>query len=183
MGGRQDRRAAALPLAVVSVALAAAGHSLGRGHALDPSSALVAAVGAGVLGATVARTWTLPRLLPVIAAVQLVVHSLAGAAADPRLVLAAPHGHEHAIVAAPTGSPQAAMLVWHLIAVPVTALLLAALARSAQLVSGLLRRWLLAVPVELPAPAPAARARRRVRIVRPRRHLVVSWSNAPPCPA
>ncbi len=183
MRGRNDRRAAAVPLAVVSVALAAAGHSLGHGQALDPSSALVAAVGAAVLGATVARAWTLSRLLPVIAVVQLVVHSLAGATADPRLVLAAPHGHVHGVAAAPTGSPQTAMLVWHLIAVPVTALLLAALARSAHLVSGLLRRWLLTTPVELPAPAPAEPVLRRVRIVRPRRHLVVSWSNAPPCPA
>lgn len=183
MRRRHDGRAGALLLAVVSVALAAVGHALGHGHALDPSSALVAAIAAGALGATVARTWTMPRLLPVIAAVQLVVHSLAGSAADPRLVLAVPHDHAHAVAAAPTGSPQTAMIVWHLIAVPITALLLAALAHSAHLVSGLLRRWLLAVPVELPAPAPAASVHRPVRIVRPRRHLVVSWSNAPPCPA
>ena len=185
MTGRQGGTARALLLSGVSVVLAAAGHSLGHGTGLDPVTLVVAAAVAAALGALLARRWSLPRLLLVLALVQVVVHVLAGYAADPRLVAASAHAHGHAEGAVGTGlsSPSSAMLAWHLVAVPVSAVLLAALARSAVLVASLLRRLLVARPVRLralpPVQPPWARPTVRPRLL----HLVVSRSNAPPCPA
>lgn len=170
--------------ALVSVLLASAGHLLGHGHGLDTSSAVVAVALAAGLGAVLSGRWTAPRLLMALALVQAVVHALGSAGTDSRLVSAAAHLHAHDATAlpAPAGS-STSMLVWHLIAVPVTALALEAVRRSAVVVGWLARTWVLAAPVELPAPpaAPVPDGRPRSRLLQP--HLLVSRSNAPPCPA
>lgn len=183
MDGGRGTAQRVLVLAVVAVLVAAAGHALGHGQALDLASLLVAALLAAGLGALVARRWTLPRLLLVLALVQPVVHVLGGAGADPRLVQAAAHGHSaHAGTTAALAAPTA-MLLWHVLAVPVSALLLVGLLRSAVLVAALLRRRTVARPAVLPALRPALPTDLRPRTVQRLPHLLVSRSNAPPCPA
>jgi hypothetical protein len=170
--------------AAVSVLLAAAGHALGHGHVLDVASAVVAVVLAGGLGLLIAGRWTAPRLLLALAAVQVVVHGLGSAGVDPRLVAAAAHGHAHgAPTAAPGAGSATSMLLWHLVAVPVTALALEAVRRSAVVVVSLSRAWVLAVPVHLPSPPASPVPDLRPRTAPDRPHLLVARSNAPPCPA
>lgn len=170
--------------ALVSVLLASAGHLLGHGQGLDTSSAVVAVALAAGLGAVLSGRWTAPRLLVALALVQVVVHGLGSAGTDSRLVSAAAHVHAHGATAhPPSAGSSTSMLVWHLIAVPVTALALEAVRRSAVVVGWLARTWVLAVPVLLPAPpaAPVPDRRPRSRLLQP--HLLVSRGNAPPCPA
>lgn len=182
--GRRSRGLPATSFALVSVLLASAGHALGHGHALDVSSGMLAVALAAALGLLLADRWTTPRLLVALGAVQLVVHVLGSTGSDSRLVAAATHGHSHGAVSEVAGTASSgSMLLWHVAAVPVAALALAAVRRSAVVVSWLARSWVLALPVVLPAPAarPVPDPRPRVRLVQP--HLLVSRSNAPPCPA
>lgn len=170
--------------ALVSVLLAACGHMLGHGHGLDTASAVVAVALAAGLGLLLAGRWTAPRLLAALAAVQVVVHGLGSFGADPRLVVAG-HGHGADVMTSATAGAgsSTSMLLWHVLAVPVTALALEAVRRSAVVVSSLGRAWSIARPVVLPALAPAPLPDLRPRTARTRPHLLASRSNAPPCPA
>lgn len=171
-----------LVLALVSVAVAMTGHALGHGMLLDPASLLVAVVLAVGVGAVVDRRWSVPRLIAGLAVVQVVVHVLGGHAADARLVSAAlPHGH--AALDAGPGGTSPSMLAWHVVAVPVSALLLVAVERSLALLASLARRLRVVRPAVLPARRPAAMRLHRPRLLSDLPHLTVSRSNAPPCPA
>ncbi len=172
-----------LGFASVGVTLAVAGHVLGRGMLPDPLTLLVASAVAVGIGLGVDRRWSLTRLLLGLVAVQLVVH-LAGewSAVDPRLSAApAAHGHAAAAGHAAGAGSGAAMLAWHLLAVPLSALLLVAVDRSTAALGRLAHRFVRSGVLRLPvldrSPVPASGPVRTLR----RPHLTVVRSNAPPC--
>ena len=170
---------------LVSVLLASSAHVLGHGHLLDPASLLVAVAIAASVGLVLARRWTRGQVLVSLVAVQAVVHVLGALGADPRLTTAAQaHGHGAGQpVVATAGAGAGTMLLWHLVAVPVAALVLVAVERSASVVGALARSWTGIRPVVVPALPPALAPDQRPRVPADRPHLLVSRSNAPPCPA
>lgn len=170
---------------LVSVLLASSAHVLGHGHLLDLASLVVAVAIAASVGLVLARRWTRGRVLVSLVAVQAVVHVLGALGADPRLTTAAQaHGHGAGQPAVATGGAGAGtMLLWHVIAVPVAALVLVAVERSASVVAALARGWARIRPIVVPALPPALAPDPRPRVPADRPHLLVSRSNAPPCPA
>jgi hypothetical protein len=154
-------------VAVVGVALAAAGHGLGGAPvAVTPLLVLVGLLLAAACVLVSRTRWTPSRLLGVLLGIQAVVHATlwfesGSHPVDDRLAgLAAPaHAHDH--VAAGGASP-ALMLAAHLAAAVVAAALLASLEGALWLLVALARRILRAVP-RVPIPVlprtstPAAR--------------------------
>jgi hypothetical protein len=183
-------------ISLVSVSLAVAGHVLGHGAAPDLPTFLVLAATGLALGRWLAHGFAPVRTMVGLGLVQVVVHAVAswsaGAQLDSRLA-AVGHGHvaphdvhgttSHTLSAAQ--STGAEMLAWHLLAVPLTALLLVALDRLAVLIDRLAGH----VARTRPAPARAPRlpslhpASDFLRAVPSRAHLDVLRGNAPPAAA
>ena len=173
--------------AVVAMSLAVAGHALGRGDVPEVLALLVAFGAALALGAWARGSWW--RILLGLVVVQPLVHVLGRhGALDPRLVAVpldhhAAAQHAHDTVAAAGSSATTAMLVWHLLAVPLAALALVGVRRSFEAVGAALRRLRITAPVALPARPPVRVVLAAPVLARPRPHLVVLRGNAPPCPA
>jgi hypothetical protein len=144
-------------VAIVGVALAAAGHGLGGSAvAVTPVLVLVGLLVA-VACVLVSRTrWTPSRLLGALLGIQAVVHATlwfesGSHPVDDRLIgLAAPaHAHEHV---AAGGVAPAMMLAAHIAAAVVAAALLASLEGAVWLLVALARRFLRpVVAVRIPA--------------------------------
>lgn len=156
------RAARGVVVAAVGLLLAVAGHVVGGGDTAPgalgiPVAGLV--VAACILASS--RSWTPARLLTALAGVQVLVHGslLLGAPSgtvDPRLASVAAthagHAHDHAAALTP------GMLVAHVVAVVLAALVLARVDVAVVVLWHLARRLLLpALPTALPLPgAPTA---------------------------
>jgi hypothetical protein len=117
------------------------GHTAGGGSVDGLGLAIVAALSAGLAASTTARAISLPRLLTVLVAGQVLLH----------LVLAFSSGHAHHGSASP---PLVSMLAGHAVA----ALLAALVVRHAD---GLVARWIAFVSTMLGArPRPGVTAQR-----------------------
>ena len=176
------RAARAGAFALVGVVVAGLGHAAGMGSVPQGASLALAVLVSLGIGAALARHgWSVARLLMGLAAGRVVVHGAAwiasgpSAGVDPRLAGLTPSHAAHAH--APLSGR---MLLAHVAAVAVAALLLAAAERGLALASSAARRLLGLVRVTVAAlpPLPLAAVPTPVRASAP--HLVVSRSNAPP---
>jgi hypothetical protein len=203
MASRRDSRRTpsyvvprAVAISLLSVSLAVAGHVLGHGAAPDLPTFLVLVVTGLALGRWLAHGFGPVRTVVGLASVQVLVHVVASWSAaaplDPRL--SAPgHGHaaSHGVhvmtshVLPGAHSADVEMLAWHLLAVPLTALLLVALDRLAALIGRLVGHVARNRPAPVRAPRlPSLRpAPAFLRAVPSRAHLDVLRGNAPPAAA
>ena len=180
-GGRAAWAAAA------GVLVAAAGHALGSGAALETSALpVVVAVSAASAVATTRIRWTVARVAGALFATQVLVHlalwiTSAPSSTHPRLAGVAPpsavEAHAHTAMAGLTTR----MLTAHVLAAVVTAAALVAVDRLVALVRAVAARlsFLRTVPPPLGrVPRAAITVRRAVvpRLV----HLEAMRSNAPP---
>ena len=178
-----------LAYALVAVSLAVAGHSLGRGDLPDPLALVVALGAALALGAWAQRTGSWWRVLLGLVLVQPLVHVLGRhGALDPRLGgVALDHPaldhHAHAVAVSAGSGTTTAMLVWHVLAVPLAALALVGVRRSLEFLGAALQRLRLTAPVAVPALRSLPVALAAPVLARPRPYLVVLRGNAPPCSA
>jgi hypothetical protein len=153
-------------VALVGVALAAAGHGLGGSAVTVTPFLVLVAVLLAAACVLVSRTrWAAPRLLVALLGIQAAVHATlwfetGSHPVDSRLMgLSGAHGHEHLTAG---GSSPAVMLAAHLVAAVAAALLLASLEGAVWLLVALARRILRPVAaVRIPAlPRTASRAPR-----------------------
>lgn len=181
-GSAGARAARAGVFALVGVVVSGLGHAAGMGSVPEGASLALAVLVSLGIGAALARhTWAPVRLVVALAAVQVVVHGAAwiasgpSAGIDPRLsgVTTAHTGHAHAPMSA-------RMLLAHVAAVAVAALLLAAVERGLVLAVSAARRLLGLVRITLPSIPPLPLAAVAVPVASSSPHVLVSRSNAPP---
>jgi hypothetical protein len=189
-GPTRSRALRAAVFALVAVVVAGLGHAGGHGAVPGGASLAGAVVVALVIGAAVSGTrWSRLRLLGALAAVQVVVHGAAwisggsGAPVDPRLAAAAGDAlPEHLAHAAHTAHAPftVRMLLAHLVAVVLAAVLLAATEHAAAFVVATARRLAPPAKVVLPALPPVPLRDVVVAWPMPAPHLVVVRGHAPP---